>query len=467
MYAATMSPTYSITTGIALTYLSKLGIDKQALGQERLYGVFSWALVNFSMGVAIDYLNTTVMYLYVLATMIPLLYCLYLCSEESLHGSNVETPTNRVDMDNAQVGSGVTIHDTFSDTDTVEIELQPLQSDVSAIVTDTDTETVVTDININIDTYTDTDTETSKEQGTNNNMLSDVINLLLALFATPTGAMFTTLLIVLKMGTSIVENLVFLFFTQSLGSSNFVCGLSVVITVIFEVPIFSYSEYLLKKLGYFYMVLISCVCYSIRVVGYTLIPHGSSSYILFLEPLHGLTFGLAMLAATDYTATIANKYSQTISRQTGSGCSTSTINSSDNKLGSTAQAVMSSLQNGLGVLIGTGGGGAIEQIYGSNTLYRGAAVVVMCFAFIFLLVFCYFGDPTGSGIGSLCSFTTIFSNTSRNNINGKPTGTGTGTCGTDSGSIVYSVIQSTDNDNDNDVKDVSYNKVNNMKNSSV
>jgi hypothetical protein len=379
LYAASISPTYSISTGIALSHLARLGIDKQALGQERLYGVYSWAFVNLVMGIAIDYTDTRIMYLFTAVALIPLLICLYWCGLEAAAKIN---PSASVRGDIAMNSSAV------RDSGDADVELVPLAGGMSSCSSTSDVDGCECEGNVSVISVLQTPSSSNNDRS--NGMWTDVLSIFKALFATPTGAMFTVLLIVLKVGTSIVENLVFLFFTDTLGSSNFVCGLSVVITVIFEVPIFSYSEVMLKHLGYFYMLLISCLCYAIRVVGYTLVPNGL--YVLFLEPLHGLTFGLAMLASTDYTATIANN------------CSKKTGNSSGNsKLGATAQAVMSSLQSGLGVLIGTGGGGAVEQHFGSHVLYRGAAVLVSCTAAVFALVFWFYGDPTGAGSGSLCS----------------------------------------------------------------
>merc|ERR1711865_549199 len=92
--------------------------------------------------------------------------------------------------------------------------------------------------------------------------------------------------IALASGMAIVENLVFILFRE-LNASYFLCGVSVVVTVVFEIPLFSQSKRLLSRIGAPGLLTVAGLCYSFRVVGYTFCPGGW--YVLFFEPMHGVT----------------------------------------------------------------------------------------------------------------------------------------------------------------------------------
>lgn len=156
----------------------------------------------------------------------------------------------------------------------------------------------------------------------------------------------------LCMGTSVVENLIFLFFEESLGASNFQCGLTVVVTVIFEIPIFHFAPRILNSVGYQTMQKVACIAYFTRVVGYTLIPSDKMFLVLLLEPLHGVTY------ACSKTATV-----QMASEITPDGYE------------ATVQGIISMLTS-FGSVIGVSLGGWIEDEYSDISLYRSYAVIV-------------------------------------------------------------------------------------------
>jgi hypothetical protein len=81
-----------------------------------------------------------------------------------------------------------------------------------------------------------------------------------------------------------------------------------------------------------------------------------------LEPLHGVTFGCSCTAAVDFAASI-----------------------SPAGLEATSQAVMGSLQSGVGSLVGTSVGAFIEEKYGPHMMYRGAAAVILVTSFAYLV----------------------------------------------------------------------------------
>jgi len=116
--------------------------------------------------------------------------------------------------------------------------------------------------------------------------------------ATAFSTVFLLSLFALSTGTSIVEFLSFEYFTSQLQASPSLNGWTVLVTVIFEVPIFHYAGTLERRIGYIKMLMISMLSYSTRVIGYTLVPE--AWMILLLEPLHGVTYALGKTASISF-----------------------------------------------------------------------------------------------------------------------------------------------------------------------
>ncbi len=198
----------------------------------------------------------------------------------------------------------------------------------------------------------ETPLELPKEPPSNSPREKQSMMILKSMFTTAVGFGFLISMITLNMGTSVVERLIFLFFGKQLNGSNATCGLTVVVTVIFEVPIFNYSPALLAKHGPNMLQKAACLAYIVRVVGYTFIPKNHVALVLLLEPLHGVTYGLAKTSSVEFAARL-----------------------SPIGFESTGQGLVSMLQ-GVGSIIGLGLGGWIEGTYSAVVLYRVYALVV-------------------------------------------------------------------------------------------
>lgn len=151
-------------------------------------------------------------------------------------------------------------------------------------------------------------------------------------------------------GMTIVENLVFLLFRE-LDASYFLCGVSVVVTVVFEIPLFHRSKWLLEKLGVPTLLTIAGLCYSFRVVGYTLCPGGW--FILLFEPMHGVTIAASSTASVELVASITPP-----------------------AFTATGQALLNLIRSGVGSTAGNSIGGAIIREYGEKACYRTSAIIV-------------------------------------------------------------------------------------------
>ncbi len=161
--------------------------------------------------------------------------------------------------------------------------------------------------------------------------------------------MFFLLLFVMGGTTCLVEGLFFLFFTKELQASNMLCGLSVAITVSFEVPIFHHSAWLLKRFNNHQLMTASCLAYIFRVIWYT--STSNPWMVLVVEPLHGITFACKALAAVHYAAELAPPGLQT-----------------------SAQGLSNTVQC-MGVITGSVLGGYLMDTRGSVFLYRSAALL--------------------------------------------------------------------------------------------
>ncbi|KAH9253660.1 hypothetical protein BASA81_008278 [Batrachochytrium salamandrivorans] len=166
------------------------------------------------------------------------------------------------------------------------------------------------------------------------------------------GMLFFMLVVTLVMGcaTSLVEHLLFLFMRTQLQASYTLCGVSVVVTVLFEIPLFFVGKPLLLRVGVLWLLVGAMVCYITRVVVYTLVSNGWA--VLLVEPLHGVTY--AMLQ----TASVAFVHSKCPSQQTAQG-----------------QGLLNVFKNS-GALLGTVVGSRILQYLGSGILFRGMALIV-------------------------------------------------------------------------------------------
>jgi hypothetical protein len=172
-----------------------------------------------------------------------------------------------------------------------------------------------------------------------------------------TGFMFAFVL--LSMGGAVVENLVFLFYAV-LGSSYTVCGLSVIVTVLFEVPIFALAPALLRIMGPNKMLQSAILAFIIRVTAYTFVPKGQFGWLLLIESLHGISYAFYKTSGVEFVAQLAPVGSE-----------------------ATAQGILNALR-GLGSVVGLSLAGWAQDSFGPRIMYRSFGVfnllgiIVLC-----------------------------------------------------------------------------------------
>ncbi|KAJ1628052.1 major facilitator superfamily domain-containing protein [Pavlovales sp. CCMP2436] len=143
------------------------------------------------------------------------------------------------------------------------------------------------------------------------------------------SAAFFALMVVFGAGTSLVEGLIFLYWAQALDASAVLCGVSVLVTVSFEIPLFIASRALVSRYSPRALLAVACLAYSSRVAVYALLPRGQGWLLLAVEPLHGVTYSLGALGAVHYVSALAGEHSQATAQVTNT--STKTTNTKTNK----------------------------------------------------------------------------------------------------------------------------------------
>ena len=194
------------------------------------------------------------------------------------------------------------------------------------------------------DGYTDVDPE------------GDIFDLFL-LITKPRVLFFFVEVVVMGAAMATVERLLFLYLVNDLYASTLLCGLSVGVNVLFELPIFWYASSILKYLGSDGMFLVSMVCFFIRVYGYTLLTPSTKWWILALESMHGVTFATFWIVTTDVSKVL-------IDQSKGEFWST------------TIPSVVQMLYTAVGATIGSVLGGIAMHRFGSREMYRFTAVCV-------------------------------------------------------------------------------------------
>jgi hypothetical protein len=159
--------------------------------------------------------------------------------------------------------------------------------------------------------------------------------------------------VTLASGQAVVDKMVFLFF-EYLGSSFTLMSCTVVLTVIFEIPIFHVAPKILEVIGSSGMLLLASFSYITRVVGYTLIPAGKTQWVLLFEPLHGVTYACSQSSGVDFASKLIPEPG----------------------MEATGQGILQFFV-GAGSALGLMFGGIMEDLKGPQLMYRVSAVIVL------------------------------------------------------------------------------------------
>lgn len=305
VYHIVLRGCFAICNSLVFPVLDGLTIDflkasKQDYGKERLFGAIAWAVANVLLAPLLDALGFVVLYPMAILTSFLLLVSLY---------GHVRSSEKQLDKRNSTIA---TLH-----------EEEPDHERAASTAESSETPARIS-----------------------------FWGLLSLLVPSGAAAGFLFCLFCLSQGQALVDNLIFLFF-EVLGSSYSLMGWTVVLTVLFEIPIFHIAPVLLQRFGATALLLLAGCCYFVRVVLYTLIPPGHASYVFYLEPMHGITFACTQTAMVDFVADIMPHGYEA----SGQG--------------------LVNVFKGCGAMAGLAVGGWAEDSVGPRILYRLSAAVVV------------------------------------------------------------------------------------------
>ena len=324
LFSVSSAAVFPVLDGMCLDFLEKdPHSDKEDYGKERLYGAISWAVANIVLALCLDQFGFVATYpLAVLATAF-FMFAIYGYSNELARLLKLARSIQHRTSDCTEERKEV-----------IDDESRSSQ----------DSETVH-----------------------NNQQVLSLRTLLKPVFTSLFGITFMFATFTLSSGQAVVESLVFLFF-EFLGSSYFMMGITVLLTVAFEIPIFHIAPKLLERFGASLLLQAASACYIIRVFGYTFIPEGKIGYVLLLEPLHGITFACSVTATVEFVSQFMPEGYEA----TGQG--------------------FLYVVRGCGSVLGLLFGGWAEDHLGARTMYRCFAAVVSVGAICFFV-----GGAIGSG----------------------------------------------------------------------
>jgi len=139
---------------------------------------------------------------------------------------------------------------------------------------------------------------------------------------------------------------------DDLGGSTFLMGLSIVLNIVTEVPIFQYSGQLITRLGARGVIYVGAAAHVLRLAGYAVA--WSPWSVLIVEPLHGVTFALVWSNLATIGAAI-----------------------SPAGLEATTQGVLNGVFNGLGGVTGMLAGGVLYD-RSPKLMFGSVAVLILC-----------------------------------------------------------------------------------------
>jgi len=328
-----------ILDGITLSHLDREGRNKHEYGKERVYGAVSWGIANIALGPVIDMFGFKTLYVSTVLSFVGCMVTFHLYAKSASMNSNECVEIGEA-IGFAEVGDYLADEKKCTD--------EPMEQNEEGTCNNyqNDASFGGNDFLVN-----DADDIANNNESARPRLTFLQLVQLVTRESPILNTSYIISLFTLFIGMSVVESLVFLFF-EFLGGSNTMCGLTVVVTVLFELPLFHCASEMLEFIGSPQSMLqIACLAYVVRVVGYSIVPSSHPYWVLLLEPLHGITIAFA----TTSSVAVADSW----------------MTPSMKGYEASGQALVSMVR-GLGQFVGFCIAGYLE----GRTLYRVLAVIV-------------------------------------------------------------------------------------------
>jgi PPP family 3-phenylpropionic acid transporter len=157
---------------------------------------------------------------------------------------------------------------------------------------------------------------------------------------------------------AIVNNFLFLFL-DGIGASRTLMGFSLTVATLSELPIFFYSDRLLRRWGARGLLAVALGAYALRMFAYAWMP--APGWVLPISLLHGLSFSAMWVAGVSYASAIAPP-----------------------GLGATAQGLFTGTTMGLGAAAGALLGGFLFDAVGPGVTFVVVGIAVLAGLAFFL-----------------------------------------------------------------------------------
>eukprot|EP00943_MAST-04B_sp_MAST-4B-sp1_P002702 g2702.t1 len=261
-------------------------IKGKGYGRTRMYCAISWGLCSFVVGYIIDnssYGIDLVFYLTWLIMLFNILLLLFFIPSPEVEEDNTDDQQKNVADD------GQKRHVVWNNNNNDSNETQ----------TDNDSNTIV----INEQQHGNNNAAdehnrsiSDEDEKTNSSMASIIYNMKI-FFSNKDLQQFYIILSIYGFCFSLVESLLFIVLEKDYHASKTVQGLCIAVSVIFEIPVFHFSDYLLEKYkvkNMFVMALLGCAT---RLFLYFLTPLEYPGMIVCIQLLHGCCFAVMWVAA--------------------------------------------------------------------------------------------------------------------------------------------------------------------------
>lgn len=144
------------------------------------------------------------------------------------------------------------------------------------------------------------------------------------------------------------------------GGDTGIIGTAFALSATSELPVLAFSAWFFRRLGSSRMIALALALYSVRLLILSLVP--SAGWILPVQLLHGLTYGLFLTASVTLAHQIAGQ-----------------------ELAATGQGLLSSMSAGFGMITGSLVGGALLDDAGVTALFRLASAMMFTALVVFLI----------------------------------------------------------------------------------
>ena len=328
-------------------------------GSERLWGAVSWGVVHLVMGGLIDVAGGTYV-IYYMTIAASIFYCSLLLLWRRRQGREEEEKKNMVEEEETEAEA----EEEEKVVEKVVVMVGQKEGDKERAAATTAAAAAAAAAESTVHS------PSSRQSITLCHLLKSQLKFV---FSRPDITFFLIDIFLLSAGTSIVEGLLFLFFVTTLNASNLLLGMTVVMTVLFEIPLFALSDKILTQFSTTQLIVVAHVAYVVRVFGYTFIPENAPALVLLFEPLHGVTYALKQMVSV----TLLAKYAPLGFKNSAQGVVTTAAR--------------------LGGFTGSIIGGYILKYQGPTFLYRGAGILVGGAGILFVCSDQYYSSEKKNG----------------------------------------------------------------------